>query len=301
MAAFSVKDGKEGVIGKNGKWLIKPQYDSVYYHENVAVWELESGEKTDLYFSGFSEFVKNLDLVESITPETVVGIKGNKQCIIDLSSGKAKWRKFDIVLDDSEGLFPVRNNNQYGFVDNKGEWVYSPQFEDAKPFSEGLAAVKVGGKWGFIANPLVYEEWNESEQNRANLFLSLPENYADSNETPILESEFISLLRSAIGKLGGTEVCIDIPAKDKLLTYPSAIHILSSVADELGMYSPYYLFEDSGRSVNLENSSELAYAVQTGIIDEDAGNLYSTCSQVSWHDAVALSTRFMELSLDYIQ
>jgi hypothetical protein len=41
-----------------------------------------------------------------------------------------------------------------GFIDSKGKWVIEPQFDDARPFSDGLAAAQVGvaidGKWGFI-------------------------------------------------------------------------------------------------------------------------------------------------------
>ena len=33
---------------------------------------------------------------------------------------------------------------------NGGTWIASPQFDEAKTFSEGLAAVKVGEKWGYI-------------------------------------------------------------------------------------------------------------------------------------------------------
>ncbi|MHB1000842.1 MAG: WG repeat-containing protein [Armatimonadota bacterium] len=39
-----------------------------------------------------------------------------------------------------------------GFVDSSGKFVIPSQFEDAYPFTEDLAAVKIKGKWGFI-NP----------------------------------------------------------------------------------------------------------------------------------------------------
>lgn len=32
----------------------------------------------------------------------------------------------------------------------KATFVIDPQFEDAWPFSEGLALVEVGGKWGYV-------------------------------------------------------------------------------------------------------------------------------------------------------
>ena len=49
-------------------------------------------------------------------------------------------------------LIPVFNNETglYGYQTTQGKIVISPQFEDAKPFSEGLAAVYNGQRWGYI-------------------------------------------------------------------------------------------------------------------------------------------------------
>ena len=37
-----------------------------------------------------------------------------------------------------------------GFIDSSGEFAISPQFDQAAAFSEGLAAVRIAGAWGFI-------------------------------------------------------------------------------------------------------------------------------------------------------
>lgn len=37
-----------------------------------------------------------------------------------------------------------------GFIDSSGSFVVAPRFEQARSFSDGLAAVRVGGRWGFI-------------------------------------------------------------------------------------------------------------------------------------------------------
>lgn len=49
-------------------------------------------------------------------------------------------------------LIPIYNNESglYGYQTIQGKMVISPQFEDAKPFSEGLAAVYNGQRWGYI-------------------------------------------------------------------------------------------------------------------------------------------------------
>ena len=38
----------------------------------------------------------------------------------------------------------------YGCQTTQGKIIISPQFEDAKPFSEGLAAVYNGQRWGYV-------------------------------------------------------------------------------------------------------------------------------------------------------
>jgi len=40
----------------------------------------------------------------------------------------------------------------YGYIDKTGEIVIEPKFYEARPFKEGLAAVKVVDKYGFINN-----------------------------------------------------------------------------------------------------------------------------------------------------
>lgn len=43
-----------------------------------------------------------------------------------------------------------RSGKKTGFLDATGRWSIPPQYENALPFSEGLAAVQEDGKWGFI-------------------------------------------------------------------------------------------------------------------------------------------------------
>jgi hypothetical protein len=43
-----------------------------------------------------------------------------------------------------------REGKKVGFIDAHGRFIISPNFDDALPFSEGLAAVQVGDVWGFV-------------------------------------------------------------------------------------------------------------------------------------------------------
>jgi hypothetical protein len=51
---------------------------------------------------------------------------------------------------DNSGLYPIKVDGKYGFIDRSGKTVIAPQFDWAGGFSEGLAHVLVGAKWGYI-------------------------------------------------------------------------------------------------------------------------------------------------------
>lgn len=46
-----------------------------------------------------------------------------------------------------------KKNGRHGFIDNRGKEVIPFNYEDAHDMSEGLAAVKQNGKWGFVSFP----------------------------------------------------------------------------------------------------------------------------------------------------
>ncbi|MCL1808429.1 MAG: WG repeat-containing protein [Clostridiales bacterium] len=62
--------------------------------------------------------------------------------------------KYDGVQQFSEGMAAVMLDGKWGFIDKAGNEVVPPEYEVVRQFSEGMAAVKSGdwrtGKWGFI-------------------------------------------------------------------------------------------------------------------------------------------------------
>ena len=55
-----------------------------------------------------------------------------------------------ICACNQSDLTPVEQNGKWGYVNSKKEIVIPPKFDDALPFSEKLAAIKMRDKWGYI-------------------------------------------------------------------------------------------------------------------------------------------------------
>lgn len=58
-----------------------------------------------------------------------------------------------IYMGDVLAIAGVKTGDsmKVGFIDPQGQWVIEPKYEQAEPFSQGMAAVKENGKWGYIS------------------------------------------------------------------------------------------------------------------------------------------------------
>ena len=54
-------------------------------------------------------------------------------------------------IGDTAGKGFFDTTRKWGFIDKTERYVINPQFVMASSFSDGLAAVRIGDKWGFIA------------------------------------------------------------------------------------------------------------------------------------------------------
>ena len=66
-------------------------------------------------------------------------------------NGKIKIQPlYSSAEDFSEGLAAVKINGKWGYINKQGKIIIEPQFERANEFCEGMAAVKINGRYGFI-------------------------------------------------------------------------------------------------------------------------------------------------------
>lgn len=130
---FSVTfDGQTGLVDRNGRIVIKPR------------------------FSAIGEFETDCDCFWAMNGEKMWGT-------IDLQGRWVVEPVYSSVSGSGEYKVVKQKNNlkKSRFVDNFGNYHFQ-EFDAAKPFSGGLAAVRIGAKWGFInrtgevAVPLIY-------------------------------------------------------------------------------------------------------------------------------------------------
>ncbi len=139
------KDELSGIIDLNGRYSIPLQAGYLYCEGNACI--VPKGEKQGLYRPDGTVLL----------PPVYDNIQGS---------------------EDGEGIFTTRQGNRFGFVNGDGRWIANPEFDYARPFDAGLAAVRRNGKWGFIdtlgrvAIPFRYDfAWNFRNYTRGAVVL----------------------------------------------------------------------------------------------------------------------------------
>ncbi|MFN7995456.1 MAG: WG repeat-containing protein [Bryobacteraceae bacterium] len=181
LAAVSGGDSfgaKVGFVDHSGRFVISPQYYSAEsFSEGLAVASLE-GHVAKGYIDRYGNWVVQPRLAEarpfheSLAAVIIEGpcrITNGGSCerseyapllanakydcrfaFIDKTGNPVSDLRFDDAKDFSEGLAAIRIGRKWGFIDKKGRISIPAEYESAEPFSEGLAAVRHDGMIGFI-------------------------------------------------------------------------------------------------------------------------------------------------------
>lgn len=168
---------KVGYIDMSGNVVIKPQFEDAYsFSEGLAavkikvIWgfiDITGNIVIEPQFFKVRSFKKGLAQFELGREWCLINKRGE---VLDIIGG---WSPFKIKILDyggysttafmfeeiksfQEGLAAVRIEGKWGYIDTTGYIVIKPQFKDDTyshilyDFSEGFAPVKIKDKWGFI-------------------------------------------------------------------------------------------------------------------------------------------------------
>jgi hypothetical protein len=186
MAAVQT-DHKWGYIDKTGAFVIQPQFDlahkfkqglaTVYVGEFPKEGKWGYIDKTgkimiDTKYDDAGEFSEGLAPVRILADEKYTDITGASHYLTegahDFKGIRGRWAfidrtgriiiepKFDEALPFTEGLAavcignPNFNKGKWGFIDTSGNYVMDPQFAGAGDFKHGLATARIPGWTGFI-------------------------------------------------------------------------------------------------------------------------------------------------------
>ncbi|MEQ8925224.1 MAG: WG repeat-containing protein [Fulvivirga sp.] len=145
--------GQYGILNKHGDWLVLPQKgqlqiinDKLYLVKAKNLTTLKSFEDETIYFTENRVEVKADHLLEYLSYGGLWKIDFGGRIV----NRELPQQKFQEIRASSNGLFAVKINNRYGFVDNLNRLIIANRYEDVGDFKEDLMAVKLIGKWGFI-------------------------------------------------------------------------------------------------------------------------------------------------------
>ena len=164
LAPVCTPGGAWGYIDAAGRLLIEPQfYSTLGFSDGLAAVCSPGGEWGFIDKSGRVVIEPRYDEVCGFSEGVAVALRGETALLIDRAGQTILSRSTDevqlAVFEDarfSEGLAVAYDcaEEKYGYVDRGGEFVIEPAYDEAAPFSEGLARVAVvvddEEKLGFI-------------------------------------------------------------------------------------------------------------------------------------------------------
>lgn len=146
-------NGKYGVINTTGAFVIEPKYEDLISCKGGFSVVKENGKWGILDKAGVCVFEPK---------STEYGYYSDSHWAKFFVDGKYFFITFEdneMLVNESEdeilgyfeeGMAKIKVNGKWGFIDTTKTIIVEPKFENVTIFSEGLAGAKINGKWGYI-------------------------------------------------------------------------------------------------------------------------------------------------------
>ncbi|MEX2213750.1 MAG: WG repeat-containing protein [Phycisphaeraceae bacterium] len=151
LAAFGA-GGRTGFIDTNGRVVIAPRYSSAgHFSEGLCPVEF-NGRWGCIDKSGRLVIEAEYEHVSSPSDSVIVAkTKGQSWLLLSLDGQSIGEVHAKNVLPFSVGFAPIQDKGgKWGFIGKNGKLQIRSQFDEVLWFSNGLAPVKVDGRWGYI-------------------------------------------------------------------------------------------------------------------------------------------------------
>lgn len=186
-------NGKYGYVDSHNRLVIPAEYEAAdeFYNDLAGVkekgkWEVINGRGKVLRPWTLTTVRPQhwLGPIELITP--VLESQGRtidaRFLVYAVNRNNDVFKNLEALQSDpASPLLPVKIGGLWGYVerrislDNPQDSIaIVPQYQDAKPYSDGLAAVEINGKWGYIdngGNRVIKPAFDEAQSFERNLAL----------------------------------------------------------------------------------------------------------------------------------
>jgi hypothetical protein len=233
MARIEV-NGKSGYIDKTGKQVIPPQFDWAREFKDGLARVSINGKGGYIGKDGKLALEMQFDGDGEIFSEGLLAVRvGEKWGYIDKTGKQVITPKFTGANKFSDGLASVDVGDYYKahYIDRDGNLVLSPQIRvnAASGFCEGLAAIEVGEKWGYI---------NKSGQQLIELQFDSANDFSDGlamikvNGKPYYIDQVGKIIIDVQGSLVDEITTADVNEKSEKIQKVSAFRKSLSQGDE---------------------------------------------------------------------
>lgn len=215
------KTGKYGFIDSTGKFVINPQFDDAgEFSEGLAcarIGSKETGAYGFINYKGQYEIIPSYNNVSDFLDGYAIVRINNKYYFIN-RKGKIVFpeRRYirkriskeviSTIIEQgyndsrffSEGLAAVKIDKKWGYINKKGKIVIAPQFDEAYDFSEGLAVVIISKKFGYINRDghfVINPYWQSNVR-----FLTAEEHIIVSDNKSLREKLFLPINNSSFSE-----------------------------------------------------------------------------------------------------
>lgn len=153
LGIIEVKGGKWGFVDSSGQVAITPQFIGVGYFCGGLAWaRTMDGNIGFINKKGEWVIKPQFHAAKSFDPVSGLAmVKANNQWgYVDNKGNFSIFKETAKTYIFSDGLAIGRKNGKVGFLNNTGQWAIQPKFNGVRPFKNGYAAAEIKDLWGII-------------------------------------------------------------------------------------------------------------------------------------------------------
>lgn len=166
---FVKKDGKDGLVDFSGNEIAPVIYDEIKPFQQGFIMVKKDGRKGIIDNSGQTVLPTEYDKIYLQNDKFYVE-KDHKHGVM-ARDGHTIWPcNYFKAADNGSGGYIIGSKEAYAYYNDKGMQITKADFSEARPFHEGLAAVKKDGLFGYIneqgdmvIEPQFTQAWNFRE------------------------------------------------------------------------------------------------------------------------------------------